>query len=82
MIMLSLSSAVIVWKKLSWFNPENKELEGVIPHKNPDLTGKGLGASYGYVQGDRRFEVFRGTMFTQVDTVQEIAAALKKVAGV
>lgn len=65
-----------------WFNPENKQLAGVLAHKNPNLTGRGLGASYGYVQGDRRFEVFRGTMFTQVDTVQEIAAALKKVAGV
>lgn len=64
-----------------WFNPENKELEGVLERKNPNFSER-LGSSYGYVKGDRRFELFRGTFFTQVDTVQDIAQALRKVAGV
>ena len=64
-----------------WFNPENKELEGVLERKNPNFSER-LNSSYGYVAGDRRFELFRGTFFTQVDTVQDIAQALRKVAGV
>jgi hypothetical protein len=65
-----------------WFNPTGKgqglPIEEVY---NPDLTHGGIGRPPGYVPGDKRYEKFTGRYFLRVDTVRDIANALRKVAG-
>lgn len=65
-----------------WFNPTGKgagiPIEEVY---NPDLTHGGIGRPPGYVPGDKRYEKFTGRYFIRVDTVRDIANALRKVAG-
>ena len=66
-----------------WFNPTDHDKGGLIVEKNPDITNRensNVGTK-GYVKGDTRYEVFRGMHFLRIDTVEEIATALKRHIG-
>lgn len=74
----------------TWFNPEEKGQGGVqeIPNMGKHRVGNasygdgwGIMGEPGYVAGDKRYETFRGKYFIRVDTIRDIATALKKAIG-
>ncbi len=62
-----------------WFNPKLPNDEVIVKQHNPNFSAiKSYFSRFGYVKGDKRFELFRGDFFAEVGTVQDIAQALKK----
>lgn len=74
-------SNVVKGIRTIWFNPLGKGQAPIEEIYNPDLSSNGIGRPPGYVPGDKRYERFSGRYFIRVDTVRDIAGALRKVAG-
>src|SRR5690606_27368240 len=74
----------------TWFNPMLKgqgpvmEIPNMSSSRAPSSPyggGWGIGGEPGYTPGDKRYETFRGKYFMRVDTMRDIATALKKAIG-
>lgn len=69
----------------TWFNPTDKgrgevvEVPNMGAHRNNNSWG--FVSEPGYTAGDKRYDTFRGKFFLRVDTIRDIATALKKAIG-
>ena len=62
-----------------WFNPTERGQGEVLEEHNPDFENRtGVGSLR---NDDKRYRRFRGRFFLRVDTVRDIATALKKTVG-
>mgnify|MGYP005844680009 CR=1 FL=1 len=62
-----------------WFNPTDRSDGPYFLERRPVIHGRSGVNSYPFhVKGDTRFEIFRGLHFLRIDTVEEMAAALRR----